>query len=116
MTDCLFCKIIAREVPATMVYEDDAVIAFSDIAPVRPGHTLVVPKEHATRLEENTSEAAAALITAVQRIIPQVLASVQATGWNMQVNSGAEAGQVIMHTHIHLIPRLAGDGLTSLSV
>lgn len=109
--DCLFCKIINKEIPANIVYEDERVLAFLDINPVNPGHTLVVPKVHSTTLVQAVDEDLVALTMAVKKLAPAVCAAASCDGWNLEVNNGNAAGQVVDHTHWHIVPRLAGDGL-----
>lgn len=110
MTDCLFCKIAAGEIPADKVYEDEEVLAFLDIKPVNPGHTLIVPKAHFNRLSELSDDLAAKLLLTAKKIAPAILAATGATDFNLTVNQGPQAGQVVEHFHWHLMPRLAGDG------
>ncbi len=111
MADCIFCKIIAGEIPAARIYEDDETVAFLDIHPSAKGHTLIVPKSHVKDLlEAGPSEIAAVLKTA-QRIAPAILKATNSEGFNIAMNNGAAAGQVVFHWHTHLIPRTTGDGL-----
>lgn len=110
MSDCIFCKIIAGEIPCYKVYEDDNVLAFLDITPVNPGHTLVVPKKHFANLLELPEEEANRLIAAVKKITPAILAGVGATDFNLELNNGPVAGQVVNHFHWHIVPRFAADG------
>ena len=111
MTDCLFCKIIAGDIPCDKVYEDDDVFAFLDIAPVNPGHTLIVPKAHHENLEHMSVASAQALFGAVRRLAPAIRTAVGANAFNIGVNTGADAGQIVMHTHVHVMPRFPDDGL-----
>lgn len=111
MSDCLFCKIIAGEIPAEKVHEDDGHIAFMDIQPVNLGHVLIVPKVHHDCLAVMPAESVAGLFTVAQRIANRVQVAMGADGYNLNVNNAPAAGQVVMHTHIHAIPRFAGDGL-----
>ena len=111
MLDCIFCKIIAGELPSSKVYEDDEVVAFLDIAPTRPGHTLIVPKAHCDNVTDCYPQVLAQMIQAAQKIAPAVVKATGADGFNLGVNSGAAAGQVIFHLHMHLIPRHKSDGL-----
>ena len=110
MPDCLFCKIIAGEIPAEKVYEDDHVIAFLDINPINPGHTLVVPKTHT----ENIFSASPAVMRQVAEVLPKisqaVVAGVGAEACNIGINNGPISGQVIFHLHIHIMPRFSDDG------
>ena len=108
--DCLFCKITKGEIPADKVYEDDKVLAFLDINPVNKGHTLVVPKEHYENLIETPDELVGELMMVVKKIAKALGGAVGAEGINIAVNNGQVAGQVIFHTHIHLIPRFGNDG------
>lgn len=111
MNDCLFCKIVHGEIPALKVYEDDDVFAFLDIAPVNVGHTLIVPKAHYANCADTPDEALAAAMRAGKRIAAAALAVTGASGYNVGINCGPVAGQVIMHTHVHIMPRFEGDGL-----
>jgi histidine triad (HIT) family protein len=110
MEDCLFCKIAAEEIPATKVYEDDEVIAFLDIKPVNPGHTLVIPKEHYANLSETPDDTAASLMRVVPHLSRAIMKAVDAPAFNLGVNNGEPAGQVIHHTHLHIMPRFEDDG------
>lgn len=110
MNDCLFCKIIAGEIPSETVYENERVLAFLDIHPLNPGHTLVIPKLHAENILASSVEDAEALMRAVKEIAPKILKAVGAEDCNITTNSGKAAGQIIFHTHLHIIPRLAADG------
>ena len=107
---CVFCRIVKGEIPAHKVYEDEHVVAFLDIYPINPGHTLIVPKEHYERLEDVPPEVLAAMMRAAARLAPAVLRATGAEGYNLVVNVGRAAGQEIMHVHLHLIPRRSGDG------
>lgn len=111
MSDCIFCRIVAGEIPCHKVLETDRVLAFLDIGPLADGHTLVIPKAHAATLDE-LPEADA---TACMAVIPTLSrAIVEATGcpaWNLLQNNGPLAGQEVDHVHFHLIPRHADDGL-----
>lgn len=111
MPDCVFCKIIAGELPSSKVYEDDEVVAFLDIHPVRPGHTLLVPKKHCKDFLDCDPEVGAHLMEAAQKVARAVVAGTRAEGFNLGVNNGRAAGQIIFHLHLHVIPRSEGDGL-----
>jgi histidine triad (HIT) family protein len=110
MTNCLFCKIIAGEIPCYKVYEDENVLAFLDIKPLNPGHTLIVPKKHAEHLLESSEVDVCSILLAAKRIAPAIMQSVGALGCNVNFNVGHAGGQVIFHTHVHIIPRYADDG------
>ena len=111
MPDCLFCKIINGDIPSHKVYEDDRVVAFLDIHPVRIGHTLVVPKAHAEDLEGSSRDDLADVMAAVGKLMPALRSVTGAQGFNVTSNVGAVAGQAVFHTHVHIIPREHNDGL-----
>ncbi|HBV33384.1 TPA: hypothetical protein DEB72_02580 [Patescibacteria group bacterium] len=111
MSDCIFCKIIQGVLPKYKVYEDEDVVAFLDIHPVSVGHTLVVPKKHYLDLVNAPPEVAANLMAITQKIAPSIMEAVGATAFNLALNNGAQAGQVVNHVHLHIIPRFADDGL-----
>jgi histidine triad (HIT) family protein len=107
----IFDKIIAGDIPCHRVYEDDHVLAFLDIGPLSPGHTLVIPKEAKAHLHELSDAAAAALGRALPRIARAVLAATGATAYNVLQNNGADAHQAVMHVHFHIIPKVGDRGL-----
>jgi histidine triad (HIT) family protein len=109
--DCIFCKIAKGEIPSYKVYEDDDALAFLDIAPVSPGHTLVIPKKHYKNIEEITEDELCSLIKVVKRIGLNTKKKLGAQGYNACMNNDPVAGQLIPHIHFHIIPRQAGDGL-----
>jgi histidine triad (HIT) family protein len=110
MTDCIFCKIVAGDIPSARVYEDAGVVAFLDINPVNPGHTLVVPRVHVERLTDADESVVTAVAAAVGKCARAVMAATGAEGFNVLQNNGACAGQVVPHLHVHIIPRSASDG------
>ncbi len=112
MAECLFCKIIDGQVPAEKVYEDDKIIAFLDINPVSQGHLLIVPKAHAQCLSQGSLEDALAVMRVIHSIAPKIMQALSATGYNLGMNEGEVAGQVVMHTHVHLMPRYEGQART----
>ena len=109
MEDCIFCKIIAGEIPSSKVYEDEQVLAFLDISQVTPGHTLVVPKEHFRNMLEMDREAASQLFACIPTIARKVMKATDAKGMNIINNNEVIAGQTVFHTHIHLAPRYTED-------
>jgi len=111
--DCIFCKIINQQIPCHLVAQTPDYLAFLDINPVRPGHTLVIPKGHWDSLAVTPPEVVAGLFKFAQTVARSVLAGTGSDGFNLTVNNGAAAGQVVNHTHIHIIPRQVGDGLPS---
>ncbi|MGE0479685.1 MAG: HIT family protein [Phycisphaerae bacterium] len=108
---CIFCKIIAGAISCERVFEDERVLAFLDISPLAEGHTLVVPKTHAAALHELEPAVAGELLTTAGRMGLRVMQATGAAAYNVLQNNGAEAGQIVMHVHLHVIPRRAGDGL-----
>lgn len=111
MPDCIFCKIVRGELPSYKVYEDDKVIAFLDIRPVNAGHTLVVPKNHATNIFDIAPEDWIAVAEAVRKLSIVIEKAVSADGINIAMNNREHAGQLVDHPHVHIIPRHKGDGL-----
>ncbi|MFA6526346.1 MAG: HIT family protein [Candidatus Buchananbacteria bacterium] len=109
--DCIFCKIIAGEISSNKIYEDDKVVAFLDINPVNPGHVLVVPKAHYELMAQMQENALSAVVGAVNRVSQGVLKAVGADSFNLYLNNGKTAGQLVPHFHWHIIPRHSGDGL-----
>jgi histidine triad (HIT) family protein len=111
MNDCLFCKITKGEIPSNKVYENKEFVAFLDIEPVAPGHTIVIPKEHFPKLTQTNEETLEKLLKIVVKIVPGILKATHSTGYNVVINTEKEAGQIIFHTHVHIVPRKEGDGL-----
>lgn len=111
--NCIFCKIIRGDIPALKVYEDDYILAFLDIAPVSPGHVLVVPKIHSKNLDDVDDVMLAYLLRGVKRVGLAMKKALGVDGYNVVINNGPVAGQLIDHCHIHIIPRRSGDGLTA---
>jgi histidine triad (HIT) family protein len=111
MDGCVFCKMIAGEIPVAKVYEDEAVFAFLDIGPISDGHTLVVPKGHCTRIHECAPDVLAGVASRLGKIAEAVMTAVDADGYNVLSNNGSAAGQVVDHLHFHIIPRKTGDGV-----
>jgi histidine triad (HIT) family protein len=112
MTDCLFCKIVAGEIPAQIVYADARTIAFMDIAPATRGHCLVAPRAHTSDLlTADPADVAACAVTA-QELARRAYEDLGAAGVNILQSSGEAAWQSVFHLHFHVIPRYEGDGLT----
>jgi len=101
---CTFCKIVRREAPASVVYEDEKVVAFMSIQPINIGHTLVVPKKHYENIYEIPEEEVAYLYKIVKKVTTAVNRAVNAEGIRILQNNGEAAGQVIFHFHVHVIP------------
>lgn len=110
-TECIFCKIVAGELPAAVVYETDTELAFLDINPVNAGHTLVIPKEHHTVIYNTPDETLASLMHAVKKVTHAVKKGVGADGINLHVNNERAAGQDVPHVHVHIVPRFENDGI-----
>lgn len=111
MSETLFTKIIAGDIPCHRVYEDAHVLAFLDIGPLAEGHTLVIPKEPAATLDRLSDEASAAIGRVLPRICRAVMRATGAEALNVLQNNGAAAGQEVMHVHFHVIPKTARGGL-----
>ncbi|MDR2976930.1 MAG: HIT family protein [Streptococcaceae bacterium] len=110
MADCIFCKIIAGEIPSTKIYEDEDVLAILDISQATKGHTLVMPKKHFENLLAMSGDEAALLFSKIPDIANRIVNNLGAEGMNVIANCGPIAGQSVMHTHIHLLPRTPNDG------
>lgn len=109
MSDCLFCKIISGQIPCHKIFENDRVLAFLDIGPVSAGHTLIIPKAHAENLAAGSAADARALIEVIYELAPKIMKALGANGYNLGMNHGEVAGQDVMHTHLHIMPRRQGE-------
>ena len=109
--DCVFCKIVAGEIPCTKIFEDEFCLSFLDIGPLADGHTLLIPKTHYGQLPDVPTETMAGLASQLPRIGRAIVRATGAEGFNVLQNNGRIAGQVVPHVHFHLIPRKAEDGL-----
>ena len=109
--DCIFCKIVAGELPATIVDEDERTVAFMDISPANRGHALVIPRNHAPDLHAIEAEDLEACAVAAKRLAGRAVEVLGADGVNLLNAAGAAAWQTVFHFHIHVIPRYAGDPL-----
>ena len=109
VSDCIFCKIVSGDIPASKVYEDDRFLAFLDISQVTPGHTLVIPKKHARNLLEMTPDKTADLFNVVSTVTKKVENATQPQGMNIISNMEEIAGQSVFHTHVHILPRYSQD-------
>jgi histidine triad (HIT) family protein len=108
--DCIFCAIVAGDIPSRTVYEDDDVLAFLDASPLARGHTLVIPKEHYETLGDVPEDAATAVFRTLHQLTPATEDAVDADASNVGFNNGAAAGQEVPHVHGHVIPRFKDDG------
>jgi len=111
MSDCVFCKIMAKQIPATVVHEDEHTLAFMDIGQVNPGHVLVALKKHAENIFALDEAQAAALFIAAARVARAIRGAFEPQGLSVYQANGAAAGQTVLHLHIHLVPRYEGDGM-----
>lgn len=109
MTSCIFCKIVAKDVPNHTVYEDDAVLAFLDIFPHAKGHTVVIPKKHAETITDLHEPAAMSLMVGVQKTVERIQTVLLPDGFNIGWNHGKSGGQAVPHLHVHILPRWNGD-------
>lgn len=108
---CIFCKIVAGELPSYKIYEDDKTLAFLDIKPVSFGHTLVITKKHYANLEEINEEDLTALALAIKKVGALIKEKLEVPGYNVNENNDPVAGQDIPHIHFHIIPRREADQL-----
>jgi histidine triad (HIT) family protein len=109
--DCIFCKIVRREVPASIVREDQYTLAFMDIRPMNEGHLLVIPKVHAVYIEDLPTGATGPILEAAREVSRALRASgIRSDAVSFYLANGKEAGQEVAHVHLHLIPRWRGDG------
>lgn len=110
--DCLFCKIANGEIPSNIVYEDDLTVAFLDINPVNPGHTLVIPKKHSRNIFDIEPEDAEAVMLATLKVANAIKSSLKADGMNLFQCNEPAAAQEVFHFHLHLIPRFDDDSIS----
>lgn len=107
---CIFCRIVAGEIPSYKVYEDEHVMAFLDVHPCAKGHTVVIPREHVSDIKDMTTESWAFLMRGLRNAILRIEEVIKPAGYNLGVNNRAAAGQAVPHTHWHIIPRYDKDG------
>jgi histidine triad (HIT) family protein len=108
---CVFCRLVAKEIPSVRVAEDDLTVAFMDIGQVNPGHVLVATKRHAASIYDVTPEEAAAVMQAAQRVARAVRAAFDPPGLTLLQANGREGDQTVFHFHVHVLPRHANDGV-----
>jgi histidine triad (HIT) family protein len=110
--DCIFCRILAGTEPASLVHQDEVAVAFMDIRPVTPGHLLIVPRQHRASIVDLDPDIAAHLMRVAVRLDRAIRSSgVHCQGVNLFLADGEAAGQDVFHVHLHLFPRLPGDGV-----
>ena len=107
--DCIFCKILAGEIPSTTVYEDDSFKAILDVNPAARGHVIILPKIHAANLYELPDEVASKIMVVAKKIAIALKETYHCDGINVLQNNGEASGQTVFHLHVHVIPRFAGD-------
>lgn len=107
--NCIFCKIVAGDIPASIVYEDDNVIAFADIGQVTKGHTLLIPKDHQPNVYELQEDTASQLFRVVPKIANAIKKEFKPAGLNLVNNNGEAASQSVFHYHLHFIPRYGAE-------
>jgi len=111
MSDCVFCRIVARQIPATVVHEDEHTLAFMDLGQVNPGHVLVAVKKHAENLYALDDAQAGAVLRAAARVARAIRDAFTPQGLSVYQANGKVAGQTVFHYHVHLVPRFEGDGM-----
>ena len=111
MSECVFCRIVAGELPSTRVYEDERVIAIMDIFPATRGHVLVLPRAHADDIRGMPADDLAACAAAAQRLAERAISRLGADGVTVMQSNGSAAWQTVFHYHVHVIPRYGGDPL-----
>ena len=109
--DCIFCRMVAGEIPVTKIYEDDAVLSFLDIGPLSDGHALVIPKQHFEKIDECPSQLLGQVGERLGIIAKAVREAMDCDGYNILCNNGRAAGQLVKHVHFHIIPRNTSDGV-----
>ncbi|UDQ99189.1 HIT family protein [Lentisphaerota bacterium WC36G] len=109
MEDCIFCKIIKGELPAVKLYEDDLVLAFMDISPINYGHALVIPKDHHTGATSIPEDVSGRMFKVATKIGVAAKRTLDYDGFNLHLSDGTCAGQVVMHAHLHVVPRGVED-------
>lgn len=111
--DCIFCKIAKGEVPCDKIYEDAEVMAFLDIKPINPGHTLIIPKKHFNNLLDVDDKILSKMMSITKKLSKKLMLITKADGFNVGINNFGVAGQIVNHLHIHIIPRFNRDGYKS---
>ena len=109
---CIFCAIVAGEIPSFKVYEDEQVLAYLDINPFSKGHTLVIPKAHSANLLETDEATLVAVIARVKKVAAHLKAALPCDGFNILQNNGEAAGQTVMHLHFHIVPRYGKEPIS----
>jgi histidine triad (HIT) family protein len=108
---CVFCKIVAGDIPCLRLFEDDVSFSFLDVGPLAEGHLLLIPRSHYETLDQMPGEVVARLTQHLPRLAKAVARAVSCDGYNVLQNNGRIAGQAVAHVHFHIIPRVSGDSL-----
>ena len=111
MTDCVFCKIVAGQIPSTKIHDDEHTLAFMDLGQVNPGHVLVTVKKHAANIFELDDTQAAAVARSCTRVAKAIRDAFAPAGLSVYQANGKAAGQTVLHYHVHLLPRHEADGM-----
>ena len=109
MENCIFCKIVQKDIPGKIIYEDDVCLAFLDLSQTTDGHTLVIPKKNYKNILEVNDETLTHLIVVTKKLANKIVKNLNANGVNILTNANEIAGQTVMHFHIHIIPRYNQD-------
>jgi histidine triad (HIT) family protein len=109
--ECIFCKMVKKQIPVALVHEDDSTFAFLDINPIAKGHTLVVTKKHYENLLATDKNDLKVLIETIQKVSAAIVKAMGAEGFNVLMNTGEVAGQLIPHVHFHVVPRFKDDNV-----
>jgi histidine triad (HIT) family protein len=109
-SNCIFCKIIAGEIPAKVIMQNEKAMALLDAFPLAAGHTLVIPKSHYAKVQQMSEQDAMAVFEIIWKIADAVEAASQVNASTIAIHNGSEAGQEVPHVHVHIVPRKKGDG------
>lgn len=110
MDSCIFCKVASGQIPARVVKQNEKAVAFLDAFPLAAGHVLVIPKSHYARVQDMSGQDALAVFSLVREVAGKVESATGATASTIAIHNGKDAGQEVMHVHVHIIPRKPGDG------
>lgn len=110
MNRCLFCKIAKKEIGAEIIFENDVALAFLDILPRAPGHTMMIPKYHAHNIGELPDALVGPFFQTIKKVVARIERALVPDGFTLGVNHGKASGQEVQHLHVHIIPRWHGDG------
>jgi len=114
--DCIFCKIMDREIPSKIIFENDLTLAFLDTSPISKGHTIIIPKNHYSNLEDIPDSELTELYRVVKNLAIRIHKNLKIDGYNILQNNFIAAGQVIKHFHVHIIPRNLDDGKLHIKI